>query len=187
VTRHHYLKVRIRFRWKIRIFRCAASSRRTVGPSEFSLRFHWRPLGTRVMLKLEPSFLRFVVSCRMSSTLFYSSLHAFLVWCLNRVATLHFTWHCSSSGGNNERYLNSVITVCSLDLCYLGDRFEFRWQTVVTEVLSGSPQSLNENTGVVPSLGHDHFLKNPFQLINHGSSWHLTLYTSISDTDSIVK
>jgi hypothetical protein len=30
---------------------------------------------------------------------------------------------------------------------------------VLTEVLSGSPQSLHENTGIVPSLGHDHFLK----------------------------
>jgi hypothetical protein len=40
--------------------------------------------------------------------------------------------------------------------------------------LSGFPQSLQANAGLLPRTGHDHLLPNPFQFNIHESSYHLT-------------
>jgi hypothetical protein len=47
------------------------------------------------------------------------------------------------------------------------------------------PQSIQATTGMVPRLGHDRFLPNPFRIIIHQSSYHLTLYSLA--TNSVVK
>jgi hypothetical protein len=53
---------------------------------------------------------------------------------------------------------------------------------ILTEVFYGSPQSLLTNAGIVPQLGDDHFLPNPFQFM---SSYHILLYCL--DTEIIIK
>jgi hypothetical protein len=46
---------------------------------------------------------------------------------------------------------------------------------ILIEVCCSFPQSLHENSGTVPQLGHNHFLPNSFQFIIHLSSYHSTL------------
>jgi hypothetical protein len=46
---------------------------------------------------------------------------------------------------------------------------------IVIEVICDFPQYLQANSGVVPWLGHRHFLPNHFQLIIHLSFYHPTL------------
>jgi hypothetical protein len=45
---------------------------------------------------------------------------------------------------------------------YFG-RCSLRISAILTEVFSGFPQSPQDDTMIVPQLGHDHFLRNPFQ------------------------
>jgi hypothetical protein len=41
------------------------------------------------------------------------------------------------------------------------------WDAEYPEIFCCSLQSLQENVGIVPELGNDHYLKNPFQFISH--------------------
>jgi hypothetical protein len=50
-----------------------------------------------------------------------------------------------------------------------GARFESRekYQIIIIVNFRGFSQSLQENTGIVPRLGHNRFFPNPFQFIRH--------------------
>jgi hypothetical protein len=66
-----------------------------------------------------------------------------------------------------------------------GARFESRPGHPLTwQVFRRFPQSFQENSGIVPRLGHDRFLRNPLQ-INILLSIHSTLYSL--DSESVVK
>jgi hypothetical protein len=54
---------------------------------------------------------------------------------------------------------------------------------MLTEV-RGFLQSLQTNAGIVPRLGHNRFLPNPFQFIIHDSSYYPPLYSL--DTERVV-
>jgi hypothetical protein len=56
---------------------------------------------------------------------------------------------------------------------------------ILTKVLCDLPQSLQANAVIIPRIGHEYFLPNPFQLVIHRSSYHLTSHSL--DTDSIIK
>jgi hypothetical protein len=58
--------------------------------------------------------------------------------------------------------------------------------TILTDVFRGYFHSLWENARIVPELGHDRFLRNPFQSIIHQSSNHSKSHT-VSATDSVLK
>lgn len=49
----------------------------------------------------------------------------------------------------------------------------------------GFPQSLQTNAGIIPQLGQESFLPNPFQFIIYHSYYHQ--HYRISDHDSIAK
>jgi hypothetical protein len=59
--------------------------------------------------------------------------------------------------------------------------------SIVAEVLCGFPQSLHANSGIVPRLGCDCFLPNPFHFIDHRWSYRSKLCMYSVDTDNIVE
>lgn len=41
----------------------------------------------------------------------------------------------------------------------------------MTKTFPAFHQSLQENVGIVPQIGHDHFFPDPFQFISHPTTW----------------
>jgi hypothetical protein len=54
-----------------------------------------------------------------------------------------------------------------------------RASAIPNDIFRGVPHFLQEDAGAVPPLSHDRFLPNPFQIINHRSSYYFTLYDMI--------
>jgi hypothetical protein len=67
--------------------------------------------------------------------------------------------------------------------------FHTETPAILAEDFRDFPQSLQENSGMVPRLGHDRFLPNPFRyIIIHLLSCHPTLYgldTELREISSI--
>jgi hypothetical protein len=59
--------------------------------------------------------------------------------------------------------------------------------TILIDVFHGFSQSLRANSGIVPGLGHDHFLPDSLQFISYDSSYHLMLYSILVDTVTAIK
>jgi hypothetical protein len=68
------------------------------------------------------------------------------------------------------------------DLYSGGAQFDFQSEH---RLFRGLPQSLQSNSRIVPGLGPDRFLLNPFQFIVHQSFYHPTLCSL--DTGSVAK
>jgi hypothetical protein len=80
--------------------------------------------------------------------------------------------------------LVSFLISNSVELYSEGAQFESR-PAILAYVLCGLPQSLQENSEIVPRLGHDTFFLNAFQFTIYLSSYLLVLY--VVDTDSVAK
>jgi hypothetical protein len=47
---------------------------------------------------------------------------------------------------------------------------------ILPDIFHGFPKSLQKHAGILPRLGHDRFLLNPFQILNHLLPYHSTLH-----------
>jgi hypothetical protein len=56
---------------------------------------------------------------------------------------------------------------------------------ILAEALLEFPQYRQENSGIIPGLGHDGFLSNHFQFITYEPSYSSTLYSL--NTESVLK
>jgi hypothetical protein len=95
--------------------------------------------------------------------------HFLAPWKEEKIITLHDTLHCSKPEFGR----------CSVQL------LAGTLATMTEIVVVGSSQSPQANAGLVPQLGHDCFLLNPYQFYIHQSSCHSILCSL--DIDSIIK
>jgi hypothetical protein len=72
-----------------------------------------------------------------------------------------YEWHYNTEQAHLEIMLQTSIQVFSSN----------SWDTGHPEVFHGFSQSLKTYAGILPCLGHGHFLPYPFQFISHPIIW----------------
>jgi hypothetical protein len=74
----------------------------------------------------------------------------------------------SEDGGSKILHRTESFRDNAVDLYFKGARFDSQLRHRLHQLrFFVSIHCLQVNSGAVPSLGHDHFLPNPFQFINH--------------------